>query len=133
MPWPVVGDSLFTVHADINDNSRRPKRLRVEIAESVFGSIKKTKFIHQALGIQRPTFTVSADEFVALKSRQLLAVHHCHANLQVMAWYAFVICGGWLTPQREPGSAICRIPSASGPSEVFAGWHVILRRSTTRW
>ena len=132
MPAPCCRNLLLAVHADVNDDSRSTKGLGIEVTEAILRAVEKTEVVHQSLGVQRPALAVTTHKLIALEARQLLAIHHRHTNLQVVTRHAFVIRGGGFAPERKPRATVGRIPRATRSREVFARWHVVLRRRTTR-
>jgi hypothetical protein len=126
VPRPVLRNLLLAVHADVDHHASGAERLRIEESEAVLGACKEPEFVHQPLGVQRPALAMAAHEFVTLESREFLAIHDRHTNLQVVARNALVVCGGRLAPQRESRATVRRVPGATGPREILARWHVIL-------
>ena len=103
------------MHADVDDDARRPHRLTVEHPEVVARVVEIAQVGHQALGVESPALAVPrGPRCEAAPPIEQFAPIHGLGDLQVMTGHAFVVDGGEFPPGREFIDALRAPPTTSG-------------------
>ena len=90
------------MHADVQDNARRPQPLGVQHPHAVRRVLLESQVRHEPLGVEGPALAVPTDPAaVAPPGVELVAQEGLHADLQVVARHALMEYRGPLLPGRE--------------------------------
>src|SRR5690606_19358735 len=118
----VLRDRQLQVHADVDDDSGGPERLRVQHAELVAGIIEVAEVVHEPLRVERPALAVPrAPTKQPLPAIEQVRPYRRLGDLQVVAGHAFVVDRRDLLPGGEGIDALGnRPPHAARAGEVLA-------------
>ncbi len=109
------------MHADVDDDPGRAHRLGVEHAELVARVLEVAEFVHQPLGVERPTLPMAgAPAQQSLPAVEQIGPDRGLRDLKVVTRHALVVDGRDLLPGRERVEALRhRPPHATRAGEVL--------------